>query len=103
MTTESWTAIKEALRLKLKTNTTVTRPLCGVDIRDYDHQASYAFNPVPLRKSFFESTSPKARPSEQHLTRDQKLEFMLWLGQAAPHDRAFLRGMKLNNSKLVMV
>lgn len=103
MPTEIWISIKEPLRLKLKTNATVTRPLRGVDIRDYDHQASYAFKPVPLRKSFFEATSPKARPSEQYLIQDQKLEFMLWLGDASPHDRAFLRGMKLNNSKLVMV
>lgn len=103
MPTESWKAIKEPLRLKLKTNATVTRPLRGVEIRDYDHQASYAFKPVPLRKSFFEATSAKARPSEQHLIREQKLEFMLWLGDAPPHDRAFLRGVKLNNSKLVMV
>lgn len=100
--TQSWTAIDSQLRLKLKTNATVTRPLRGVDIRDYDHQASYAFKSWPGRKVSFESTSANARPSKLSLTPKQKVEFMLWLGDASPHDRAFLRGMKLNNSKLVI-
>jgi hypothetical protein len=82
----------DRLRLVLKTDDSVKRSGRRDPVRDHA-QLSYAVKTRPLRRTDFDKTSPKARPTKQWLKPGQLVEHLLWADHR-PSEFQFLMNMR---------
>jgi hypothetical protein len=98
--TKAWKQMRLLLRAQLTTSPPVKIPLLGMPVKDFEAQVSYVLKPTPVRKTYFEATSPAARPHKQALKSAQELEFLLWLDPQRVDARIFMIGVRQYGNQL---